>query len=40
MFVTRFNPPKSRREAVWIKVKVPADRLARWLDNVREKRKD
>lgn len=33
MFVTRSNPPKSRREAKVDQVKVRADSLARWLDN-------
>lgn len=33
MFVTRFNPPKSRRGAKVDQFKVRADSFARWLDN-------
>lgn len=33
MFVTRSNPPKSRRGAQVDRVKVRADSFARWLDN-------
>lgn len=33
MFVTRSNPPKSRRGAKVDQVKVRTDSFARWLDN-------